>query len=128
MMPRRPKKLSDTLKKSQPLFGRPTNSFAEAYPSIESMTFNVSERNLYGQEVDSWTFDTASFRAVIDCSNDECTGGGVDTALILKRMMWDKKTELETVHPCRGREKARQRTCDRSYEIKASVKYKEPKP
>jgi hypothetical protein len=125
MARREPKKLSDYLKKSVPVLGRPANSFAEAYPSIESMIFRVTEQGEHGEEVGSWTFDTDTFRGVTNCSNDECTGGGVNTANILRRMVFGKISEFEHGYRCIGREKDRQRVCLTSFDVKVTVKYRD---
>lgn len=127
-MTRLPKKLSDTLKNSSPVLGRRVNTFAEAYPTIEALTFLVTERSEHGKEDSTLTFDTTNFGGVTDCSNEDCTGGGVNTGRILHDMVRKGQTELEHSYRYKGREKDRDRVCLTSFEVKATVKYRDTQP
>jgi len=124
-MARSPKKLSDSLKNSSPVLGRRVKTFAEAYPTIEALAFLVVERSEHGQEVGSLAFDTSNFGGVTNCSNEDCTNGGVNTGEILHGMVRKGQAELEHGYRCKGREKDKQRDCLTSFAVKVVVTYKQ---
>lgn len=121
-------KASDVFDKSHPAFGRKV-SFVEAFPTIKKVTVNVVESDAYGKERNS-LYTSEDMGEYIDCSNHKCYNGGFSIGDILRTMIREKKSDLETELSCRGYEgspKGRRRygSCDRFFRVKVHIDYKE---
>lgn len=121
-------KASDVFQESNFVFAGKV-SFAEAFPQIEDVTVEVEEsgegvtwkgKQQYGKE---------SLNEYINCSNPLCYNGGFSVSRILREMIHNKQTEIETSAICQGNEgspKGRRiyRKCLNHFKIKVSMKYK----
>lgn len=126
-------KASDVFRESNLAFAKKV-SFDEAFPEIEDLTVEVEES---GHGVSDWhrksTYRKQNLPGqYIDCSNPLCYNGGFSIGLILRQMVRNKQTELETSKLCQGNEgspKGRRiyGKCMNFFEIKVSIKYKEGK-
>ena len=127
----RRQKASDVFRESEFVFAQKV-SFEEAFPEIEDLTVEVEES---GHGVSEWnrkrTYRKQNFPGeYIDCSNPLCYNGGFSIGSILREMVRNRQTELETSKLCQGNEgspKGRRiyRKCMNFFKIKVSIKYRE---
>jgi len=127
----RRQKASDVFRESEFVFVQKV-SFEEAFPEIKDLTVEVEES---GHGVSEWnrkrTYRKQYFPGeYIDCSNPLCYNGGFSIGSILREMVRNRQTELETSKLCQGNEgspKGRRiyRKCMNFFKIKVSIKYRE---
>jgi len=123
-------KASDLFRESNPLIG-PKVSFKEAFPSIQELKIEVTERgkgvkpagNTYYYDLDNFPGE------YIDCSNPMCYGGGFSIGFILHSMVSKGETERETTVSCQGYEgspKGRRKygPCFNYFQVKITIKYR----
>jgi hypothetical protein len=124
-------KASDVFRESNYLFSKKVG-FDEAFPQIQDLTVEVEES---GRGVGDWkrksTYGKQNFPGeYINCRNSLCYNGGFSIGLILREMVRNKQTDLETSESCKGNEgssKGRRiyGKCMNFFKIKVSIKYKE---
>ena len=127
----RRQKASDVFQESKFVFANKV-SFEEAFPEIEDLIVEVEES---GQGVSERnckrTYRKQNLPGeYINCSNPLCYNGGFSIGSILREMIRNRQTELETSELCQGNEsslKGRRiyRKCMNSFKIKVSIKYRE---
>ncbi|MBT1247356.1 MULTISPECIES: hypothetical protein [unclassified Thermosipho (in: thermotogales)] len=124
-------KASDVFQNSKYVFGEKV-SFEEAFLEIEDIVINVEES---GRWINKWnykrTYTKQNFPGeYIDCRNPLCYNGGFSMGAILRNMVKNRQTELETLEVCQGYEgspkgKKFYKKCLNQFKIKVSIKYKE---
>lgn len=133
----RREKLTDQLARRihNPFF-RPTSSFEEAFPTVESLRAEVVEsrefeRNFWEPKA-PWirSFTKEYFRSAADCGNPRCYGGGVNLEALLREMVRECESEREVTERCTGYEgspKGRRNygPYRNSFRVSMQVKYKE---
>lgn len=120
-------KASELFQKRGPFFGEKV-SFEKAFPTIEDVLVEVKEQG-QGAFGDKIRYKKSSIGEYIDCSNPLCYNGGFSIGRILRKMIENKQTELETSKFCKGYEgspkgKRRYRNCINRFKIKVNIKYK----
>jgi hypothetical protein len=128
--------MSEPMDRSKRLFGQLTNSFEEAFPTIESATISSYE---VGGGVHAFGIDKSrreSFgegvpfvEGLIPCSNAHCRRGGFEVDRSLRSMVGDKLTEKIFASVCPGDEgspKGRRagKRCYNVLNYRLRVKYK----
>jgi hypothetical protein len=123
-------KASDVFRERNFVFAKKV-SFDEAFSEIEDLTVEVEES---GHGISGWnrksTYRKQYFPGeYIDCSNPLCYNGGFSIGSILRKMVRNKQTELETSKLCQGNEGSPRgrriyRKCMNFFKIKVSIKYK----
>ncbi len=126
-------KASDVFRESNFVFAKKVG-FDEAFPEIEDLTVEVEES---GHGIYEWnhkrSYGKHNFPGeYIDFSNPLCYKGGFSIGSILREMVRNKQTELETLELCQGNEgspKGRRiyRKCANFFKIKVSIEYKKSK-
>ncbi|HPW98276.1 MAG TPA: hypothetical protein PK218_06940 [Flavobacterium sp.] len=123
-------KASDVFRESNFVFSKKVG-FDVAFPQIEDLTVEVEEsRHGVGDWNRKSTYKKQNFPGeYINCSNSLCYNGGFSIGSILREMVRNKQTELETSKLCQGNEgspKGRRiyRKCMNFFKIKVSIKYK----
>lgn len=123
-------KASDVFREANFVFGKKV-SFAEAFPQIDNLVIEVEER---GHDI--WKGGNKKTYGIdylpgeyINCSNPLCYNGGFSIGEILRDMVNNKKTEMETSEICQGYEgspKGRRiyRRCHNLFRIKVSMSFK----
>lgn len=123
-------KASDVFRDAHFVFAEKT-TFEKAFPEIEDITVVVRET---GHGVSEWNkeraFGKRSIEEYVDCSNSLCYNGGFSLGEIIRRMVRDKLTELETTKICQGNEgspKGRRiyRKCMNGFHVKVKIKYRD---
>jgi hypothetical protein len=124
-------KALEVFQKSNFIFAE-KGSFDEAFPEIDNLTVEVEESGHGISDCDRRsTYKKQYFPGeYIDCSNPLCYNGGFSMGSILREMVKNKQTELETSKLCQGNEgspKGRKiyKKCMNFFKIKVSVCYKE---
>ncbi len=123
------KKASDVFSEHEPFIGRKV-SFAEAFPTIQTITVKV-------QEGDSWNpiefgeriYSKDEFGEYIDCHNDICYKGGFSIGQILRKMVETKQTVFETSVGCQGFEgspsgRKKDRICLHQFKVSVHIVFK----
>jgi hypothetical protein len=125
------KKASDIFNESNLVFGRKV-TFDEAFPQIEDLKVEVIEsgHGIIGQSRKSFYRKQYFPGEYINCSNPLCYNGGFSIGSILREMVSNKQTELETTESCQGYEgspkgRRKYKGCLNFFKIKISIKYKE---
>jgi hypothetical protein len=105
-------------------------SFKEAFPQIKDLNVEVTEigsgTNYKGQ---TQSYSKADFPGeFIDCSNPLCYNGGFSIGGIIREMVENNQTDIETSKSCRGYEgspkgKRRYRSCTSFFKIKVHIDY-----
>ncbi len=124
-------KAQDVFNASAPFFG-PKSTFAEAFPEIQSLRVEVTERG-HGTE---WmgpgarVYTETIAGEFINCSNTVCYNGGFRLGGILRDMVRSRETERTGTASCQGYERSpkgrrKYRKCWNSFEYKIAVKYRE---
>jgi hypothetical protein len=105
-------------------------SFDEAFPQIDKITVTVEED---GYGVGEWnrrrTYSKERLGEYIDCSNPTCYNGGFSIGSIIREMVREQKTEIETTKRCQGYEgspkgRRKYRDCINNFKIRVSIEYK----
>ncbi len=120
------KKALDVFHETNTLF--PKVSFEKAFPSIDHLTIEVEES---GKDVSQqnnksiYTMENPP-EEYINCNNSRCFGGGFAIADILRDMVRNGQTTLETMKPCRGYEgtpegKKRHRKCRNKFSVRVCI-------
>lgn len=127
----RRKKASDLFLESEPVIGKKV-SFEEAFPEIGELNVKVTE---IGRGTDykehTINYSKADFPGqFIDCSNPLCYGGGFSIGRIIRNMVDNRETELETTEHCKGYEgspkgRRKYRECTDIFKVKVNIDYKE---
>jgi hypothetical protein len=128
------KKASDVFKEANFVFSKKV-SFAEAFPQIEDLVIEVEESGRdvwHGSSKSTYRMDHLPGE-YINCSNSLCYNGGFSIGSILREMVRNKQTEIETGKMCQGNEgspKGRKiyRKCLNMFKIKVSLTYKKEEP
>lgn len=110
-----------------------TGTFSDVFPEVKSVRMTVSEEGhltlgRYSYEPKVRVYTEKQFPEYADCSNPKCYNGGVQIAQILREMVLDKKTHLETGKACQGYEgspkgKRRYGKCVNFFKITADAEY-----
>lgn len=123
-------KASDIFKESKYVFVNKV-SFEEAFPEIEDIIITVEESGKGFDNLNNkHTYTKQNFPGeYIDCSNPLCYSEGFSLGKIIRNMVKEKKTELETLEICLGYEgspkgKKYYRDCLNQFRVKISIKYK----
>lgn len=122
-------KASDVFNESNYLLAEKV-SFDQAFPDIEHVVVEYKETG-HSVQTGSKRIDRKSYlHEFINCSNPLCYNGGFSIRAILREMVRNRKTELETRKICQGYEgspKGRRKygKCVNLFEIQVSIKYKE---
>ena len=131
-MPDKREKASEVIGKTNYVFAKKVDSFAEAYPTIARLRVEVAEYSgPWDRDKAPWVITETDFRHAVDCSNQLCYGGGVEVGWIIHDMVRQHLTEFEISKPCRGYEgtaKRRDRSCVHTFTVKATIVYKAPPP
>lgn len=101
----RRQKASDIFRETEFVFGRKA-SFAEVFPEIEDLRVEVEE---FGEGTTKWNRERIYRKQgfpgeYIDCHNPLCYNGGFSIGDILREMVRNRQTELETSKLCKGHE------------------------
>jgi hypothetical protein len=101
-------KASDVHRETNYVFSKKV-PFKEAFPQIKSVKVSVEESGhltlgRWSHEPNTRIYDEKHLGEYIDCSNPLCYNGGFSIGQILREMVVDKKTHLETVKACQGYE------------------------
>jgi len=123
-------KASDVFRESKYVFGKKV-SFEEVFPEIEDIVVDVEEL-CWGTNKQNCkrTYTKRNFPGeYIDCSNPLCYNGGFSIGKILRDMVKNRQTELETLELCQGYEGSSKgnkyyKKCLNQFKIKVSIKYK----
>lgn len=124
------KKASEVFAKKKEFLAGQKVSFDKAFPMIDDVTVEVKERGK-GVFLDGISrYKKGFIGEYIDCSNSLCYNGGFSIGHILREMIDQKQTDLETSKSCQGYEgspkgRRRYRICVNSFKIKVHIKYKE---
>jgi hypothetical protein len=95
-------KASDLWRESkEQTLGGPRVSFDRAFPTVSSVSVRVEETTRGGVR----TFKKGEFGSFINCTDPLCDGGGFSIAVIIHRMVSERKTTFETTEVCRGKER-----------------------
>lgn len=123
------KKASDIFRESTPFFGQKVD-FDKAFPQIKDLTVEVIE---YGDGIYNSQSKSIYNRGnlpgeYVNCSNPLCYNGGFSLGGILREMVRNKQTILETSKSCKGYEgspKGRRKygPCMNCFNIKAAIQY-----
>ncbi len=111
-------------------FSNRVDSFEEAYPTVSSLSVEVTESEVGSAEtLRIWRFTERDFRHAVDCSNSLCYGGGVAIGWIIDDMARNTQGDREETKLCQGYEGSpkgsiRYRRCLHSFHIKAHLRYK----
>jgi hypothetical protein len=103
-------------------------SFTETFPQIENVIVVVEEKGSGSSLRPSpLQYDKNTLSEFIDCHNSSCYNGGFSIGDILRDMVKDKKTSIETVKFCQGYEGSpkgkRRRSCITQFNIKVEIQY-----
>jgi len=132
-------KLSD--RSTTSIFGKEV-TFQEAFPQIENFSIDIEEvvytgyGGGIGRDVPhaKEQYDKNHLpREYFDCHNPRCYKGGFSIGSILRQMVHERQTYLETLEGCRGYEgspkgRRKHRDCTNSFSVKITIKYKEDSP
>jgi hypothetical protein len=125
---RRPK--ASELFQSRPnVFNKLGRSFENAFPSIDDVTVELTETGAGRWNGVSRKLGKAALGEFIDCHNPLCYNGGFSVRQILREMISENKTELETTRLCQGYEGSPggqriYRPCVNHFNIQVRLKYK----
>lgn len=100
----RPKASELFAREENRVFGGKKLPFAKAFPNIVDFRIEVKRprEGSYGEkETLTYTPDNPPSEYV-DCKNNICYGGGFSLGKILRKMVREKETELETSEVCKG--------------------------
>lgn len=129
MRPR--KKASEVFAESSSAFAKRA-SFQEAFPELEEARVEVEESGdgVYGENRRSVYSSRTFLGEYVNCSNPLCYNGGVSIGGIIRSMLAQKQTQLETTSLCQGNEgspKGRRiyRKCLNTFRIRVSLTFKE---
>jgi len=124
------KKASEVFAESNFVFSRKV-SFREAFPQLESARVEVEELP-HGNPAHSmkFTYDTDEIGEYIDCHNPLCYNGGFSLGKIIREMVAQRKTHLETHRLCQGYEgspkgRRKYRDCLHFFNIRVSLTYRD---
>ena len=112
-----------------PFLGK-TSVFEEAFPEIKSLKVESREISHRALRKNKRVFDQTSFGEYIDCSAPLCVKGGCAIGSLVREMVANKQSTLETTERCVGYEgspkgKRRYGPCVNMFDIKVTVKYKD---
>lgn len=103
--------------------------FEEAFPDIENIKIEATERNL-GSDFSSgrkMTLDKENFSGIEPCGNRLCKKGGHNIGDFISEMYNKKETSKENTIMCGGHENMgrwKTRRCMNVLKVKADIKYK----
>jgi hypothetical protein len=125
-------KAQDVFNETDFLFGKKVG-FAEAFPMIEEIKIEVKEEGegVYeGNEVSIYSSKSILPGEYINCRNSLCYNGGFRIGSIIRAMVRERKTDLETSEICQGYEgspkgKKRYGKCFNMFDVKVHIKYKQ---
>ncbi|MFW6116131.1 MAG: hypothetical protein ACOC6F_00250 [bacterium] len=125
-------KASDVFNETEFVFGRKVG-FDEAFPQIHDVVVEVRERGDGVRRSTKRVYRKPHIGEYIDCSNPVCYNGGFPIGRILRQMVKNRQTELETTERCQGYEgspkgRRRYRDCFNSFEVRVSIEYTETIP
>jgi hypothetical protein len=103
--------------------------FDEALPQIADVVIEVQESG----KIPEYSSGKREYRnneigESIPCRNPACNKKGISAGWILREMVRNKQTELETLEVCEGREsmgRGQYRDCQNRFEITVRIAYKE---
>lgn len=130
-------KLSAVMANRVPFFGGKPVSFFEAHPEVSKISLIIQEHSMAEKFEPQQYDETDEIPAVIDCSNDLCSGGGFHLAPLLSEKMILERNENDLVEidetiGCVGFEgKAKskfRRDCRHCFTIKARIEFSRVKP
>jgi hypothetical protein len=119
-------KLSDLRRDFGSIFGGPpARTWQEAWPEFETLSAKVAESTIHrdGEFVD-W-----NGRAVVDCSNPHCYGGGVALDEVIAKVYGRRLEHDEEKRMCAGYEgspkgRRRHRRCLQMFRVVVDATYK----
>lgn len=125
-------KASEIFRESVFAFSRKVE-FSDAFPDIEDVVVEVQEIGYMAKNKEKYTYRKNNFSEYVDCSNPPCYSGGVAVGAILREMVRNRETEIETITKCKGFEgsakgKVKYRDCINAFKIKVSINYKNDFP
>jgi len=128
-MTRNPRKtLPDIIRDNPSPFTRPVDTFAEAYPSVETFVLKITERP-EKRETHGWnhSIGPSAWRHAVGCNNRACYGGGMEIGAWLHRLVREGVKHDKGTMGCEGHEGTKtkvRRACLTSFEYEIDIKYK----
>jgi hypothetical protein len=126
----RRKKASDVFADTTYLFAKKA-SFQEVFPELEEARVEVEEtgEGVYERSRRSVLSSKTHLSEFVNCSNPLCYNGGVSIGSIIRSMVAQKQTELETTKLCQGYEgspkgRRKYRQCFNFFTVKVALTYK----
>jgi hypothetical protein len=113
------------------MFGTPV-PFDEAYPTVENITVKYRENGYmirpYFKGLRTYTKEDLA--PSTSCNNISCKQGGFSIQSVIREMVREKQTTLNTTIGCKGHEgspkgRRRGRACMNHAELDITIKYKE---
>ena len=111
------------------MFSNPV-PFEKAYPEVENISVNVKEAGYMLKRENTFTLTKNNIYPNFSCSNISCKQGGISIERLIRDMIRNKETEINTQLGCKGHEgspkgRRRGRDCMNHFEIQISIEYKE---
>jgi hypothetical protein len=124
----RPKASGVTRKRPHLAYGQPI-PFESAFPEIEGVEVEVIERGAGILDPEPILLKKQFLGEFIDCHNPICFNGGFSIGRILRQMILENKTELESKVLCKGHEGSPgghniYRKCLNSFAVRVRINYK----
>lgn len=121
------KKASDYFNNSTLLLGQKVN-FETAYPTIEKLVVKVTEYKDFWKKNDGFypytkVLTEKSFSEFVDCTSNNCDGGGFNINKILYEIVEKGETEVNASANCIGHIKTQR--CMHTFEYSIKVTYKD---
>jgi hypothetical protein len=101
----------------------PKTTFSKAFPDIENLTADVTEKGLGNEGLGVRRFTKTSYREFINCSNVLCSGHGAPTGNILRSLVENHRTTYKEDVACTGREESG-KPCTNIFSIEITLKYR----
>ncbi len=122
------KKASDIFRETRSPFARKVE-FEEAFPQIDTIIVEVEEEGEgVFAEINKQIYRKNDLGEFIDCSNSICYNGGFSIGQIIRQMVSEERTDLETSKICQGFEgspkgRNRYRSCLNRFKIGVHINY-----
>jgi hypothetical protein len=104
-------------------------TFDEAFPQIADVVIEVQESGKIPEHSSGKRiYRKGEFGESIPCRNPACNNKGISAGWILREMVRNNQTHLETTEVCEGREsmgRGQYYDCLNRFAIKATITYKE---
>ena len=114
------------MSKSERWLAKPTNSFEEAFPNVQDISFQI-DPDPYKQfaQAHPVNITRASPKSFVRCPNERCRRGGFDFGEFLLNHTYTGSgtTEIDNKYPCHGDEgspagKKKGATCGNAFHVK----------